>query len=206
MNRLLYIVIAVFALGIGFGVYQLIPKPEPKALVYQPPRPLATFELDGTQATTVNNQSLQGQWTLLFTGYTYCPDICPTTMAQLRDILPQLQQSVNEPVKVWMVSVDPKRDSVARLRDYTGFFGDAFAGVRAEHKRLYPFVQDLGLMYSIPEEGDENYLVNHSAAIILVNPDGNRQAIFNAKHEQGKVPTVDMQQLADDFSIISADY
>ena len=58
-------------------------------------------------------------------------------------------------------------------------------------------------MYSIPEEGEENYLVNHSAAIILVNPNGHRKAIFNADHKRGEIPVVDMEQLKRDFAIIA---
>jgi protein SCO1/2 len=58
-------------------------------------------------------------------------------------------------------------------------------------------------MYSIPDEGEENYLVNHSAAIILVNPDGNRKAIFNADHQRGEIPVVSMDKLKKDFAIIA---
>src|SRR5690606_34944244 len=94
------------------------------ALVYDPSRALQPFTLQGRQGDLVDNEDLKGQWTLLFTGYTYCPDICPTTMAQLRDALPELQAATDTDVKVWMISVDPKRDDVERLGQYTSFFGD----------------------------------------------------------------------------------
>lgn len=206
MQRLLITVVALIALVAGVVIYNNLPKPQPQALIYEPARPLQPFKLESSLGYTVDNNALSNQWTLLFTGYTFCPDICPTTMADLRKILPKLQQQTDLPVAVWMISVDPQRDTVKRVSDYAHFFGEAFVGVRAEHPQLYPFVTDLGLMYSIPDEGETDYLVNHSAAIVLVNPDGKRQAIFKAEHVVGEVPTVNMEQLAADFSIIAPTY
>ena len=203
-SRWLIVIGGLLAAVAGALVFINMPKEQPEALVYQPPRALAPFEIESTAAEgTIDSKALDGQWTLLFTGYTYCPDICPTTLSSLKSILPQLQSYADAPVKVWMISVDPRRDSLERLREYTGYFGDNFVGVRAEHPQLFPFVRDLGLMYSVPEEGEENYLVNHSAAIILVNPDGKRLAIFNATHEPGAIPTVDMEQLVRDFALLT---
>ncbi|NQZ03164.1 SCO family protein [Idiomarina sp.] len=203
-SRWLIIIGGLLAAVAGVFAFMNMPQEQPEALVYQPPRALAPFELESTAATTkIDSEALKGQWTLLFTGYTYCPDICPTTLSSLKTILPQLQKQAEKPVKVWMISVDPQRDSLDRLKEYTGYFGEQFIGVRAEHPQLFPFVRDLGLMYSVPEEGEENYLVNHSAAIILVNPDGKRLAIFNATHEPGTIPTVDMEQLVRDFAILA---
>lgn len=203
-SRWLIIVGGLLAAVAGVFAFMNMPQEQPEALVYQPPRALAPFELESTAATTkIDSEALKGQWTLLFTGYTYCPDICPTTLSSLKTILPQLQKQAEKPVKVWMISVDPQRDSLDRLKEYTGYFGEQFIGVRAEHPQLFPFVRDLGLMYSVPEEGEENYLVNHSAAIILINPDGKRLAIFNATHEPGAIPTVDMEQLVRDFAILA---
>ncbi|MBR9907593.1 MAG: SCO family protein [Gammaproteobacteria bacterium] len=206
MQRLLVTIVALIALVAGVVIYNNLPKPQPNALVYDPARAPQPFTLESSLGQNVSNSDLEGQWTLLFTGYTFCPDICPTTMADLRQILPELQQRTDLPVKVWMISVDPQRDDVKRVSDYAGFFGDSFVGIRAEHPQLYPFVNDLGLMYSIPEEGETDYLVNHSAAIVLVNPDGNRQAIFKADHVVGEIPTVNMQQLVADFAIITPRY
>ncbi len=206
MQKVLVSIVAIVALISGVFIFNSLPQPEPEALVYQPPRDLAAFTLEAGNGETLTNESMKGQWTLLFTGYTFCPDICPTTMADLRRILPALQAASTRPVKVWMVSVDPQRDTVQRVSDYAGFFGENFVGVRAEHPQLYPFVNDLGLMYSIPDEGATNYLVNHSAAIVLVNPNGKRHAIFNAKHVIGEIPVVDMAQLVDDFKLLARRY
>ncbi|CAB0150655.1 hypothetical protein PSI9734_01098 [Pseudidiomarina piscicola] len=206
MQKLLVSVVAIVALLAGVVIFNSLPQPQPQALVYEPPREMEPFMLKGHNGGDVTNADLTGQWTFLFTGYTSCPDICPTTMADFKKILPQLASVTSQPVKVWLVSVDPKRDTQQKLAAYTTYFGKEFLGVRAEHKNLYPFVNGLGLMYSIPAEGEVDYLVNHSSAIVLVNPDGNRQAIFKAKQTPGQVPTVDMQQMAEDFQIISQQY
>ncbi len=203
MSRFITVIVAVIALIAGWLVYSNLPQAKPEALIYEPPRALKPFTLTSTNDGEVSSDALKGQWTLLFTGYTFCPDICPTTMSDLKGVLPSLQEEVSKPVKVWMISVDPQRDDIERLTQYVNYFGDDFVGVRAEHKELFPFVRDLGLMYSIPDEGEENYLVNHSAAIILVNPNGHRKAIFNADHQRGEIPVVDMEQLAKDFAIIA---
>lgn len=206
MQKLLISIVALIALVFGVVIYNNLPKPEPQALVYDPPRTLESFTLESSLGNDVTNSNLQGQWTLLFTGYTFCPDICPTTMANLRKAMPDLQKQAEHPVNVWMISVDPQRDTVQRVTDYVGFFGPEFVGVRAEHPQLYPFVNGLGLMYSIPDEGATDYLVNHSAAIVLVNPDGQRQAIFKAEHVMGEIPSVNMTQLITDFAIIASQF
>lgn len=206
MQKLLISIVALIALVFGVVIYNNLPKPEPQALVYDPPRTLESFTLESSLGNDVTNSNLQGQWTLLFTGYTFCPDICPTTMANLRKAMPDLQKHAEHPVNVWMISVDPQRDTVERVTDYAGFFGPEFVGVRAEHPQLYPFVNGLGLMYSIPDEGATDYLVNHSAAIVLVNPDGQRQAIFKAEHVMGEIPSVNMTQLITDFAIIASQF
>lgn len=173
------------------------------ARIYDNPRTIAPFTLQGTDGREVHNDALEGQWTMLFTGYTFCPDICPTTMAQLKSRWDDIAAATNLPVQVWMISVDPKRDDIERLAMYVDFFGDGFYGVRAEHPQLYPFVQNIGLMYSLPDEDEVNYLVNHSSAIILINPRGEQQAIFRPSHELGELAVVNPNHLVADFQKIA---
>lgn len=206
MQKLLVTLVAIVALVGGVVIYNGLPKEEPQALVYKPARDLSPFMLQAHTGGQLSNADLTGQWTFLFTGYTSCPDICPTTMADLGKAMPVLKSATNRPVRVWMISVDPQRDTLEKLKAYASYFGSEFVGVRAEHKDLYPFVNGLGLMYSIPDEGAVDYLVNHSSAIVLVNPEGQRHAIFKADHQPGKLPVVEMQQMIDDFQIIASQY
>ncbi|RUO27149.1 SCO family protein [Aliidiomarina minuta] len=206
MQKLLFPIVLAIVAVVGVVSYQLMNDDSPPeletSLLYSSPRTIEPFVLQGTEGNEVTNSDLEGQWTILFTGYTFCPDICPTTMAQLKQRWSQLTATTNTPVRVWMVSVDPQRDDIPRLRNYVEFFGEDFFGVTAEHKELFPFVRNLGLMYSIPDEDETNYLVNHSAALILINPDGHQQAVFRASHEPGMIPTVNPQLLINDFNRI----
>ena len=216
MLRILLAALMAAVLVGGVWSYQKIANPgEPQletSLLYQTQRTIDSFELMSTQGDSaegelVSNTDLLGQWTIIFTGYTFCPDICPTTMAQLQQSWDDITESTETPVQVWMVSVDPQRDDIPRLRNYVGFFNQGldgyqrvpFLGIRGEHKDLFPFVRNIGLMYSIPDEDETNYLVNHSAAIILINPQGHQQAVFRASHDPGMIPTVNPQLMVADF-------
>lgn len=113
--RIVYVLVlvAVAALGaVFFNVMREGPPSLEAARIYDTPRPVSDFRLESTHGETVTPASLEGQWTFLFTGYTYCPDICPTTMAALKSRWNELSAATDLPVKVWMISVDPKRDSL----------------------------------------------------------------------------------------------
>ena len=219
MLRAVFVLILVAVTVGGVWSYQKIANPGPPtletSLLYQTQRTIDPFELHSTDGAddagqAVSNENLEGQWTIIFTGYTFCPDICPTTMAQLQQSWDDISASTDTPIQVWMVSVDPQRDDIARLRNYVGFFNRGlndevrtpFLGIRGEHKDLFPFVRNIGLMYSIPDEDETNYLVNHSAAIILINPQGHQQAVFRASHDPGMIPTVNPQLLVADLQRI----
>ena len=94
---------------------------------YPEPRAISEFSLTDHKGNPFNLTSLEGQWSLVFVGYTFCPDICPTTMAELNTIYPELQalESVY-PIRVVFVSVDPKRDSINRLSEYVSYFNKEF--------------------------------------------------------------------------------
>lgn len=203
--RKLIILILVAVIGVGsYLALNQVSTPElESSRIYDQPRLIEPFLLQGSDGAEVTNTALEGQWTLLFTGYTFCPDICPTTMAQLKARWADISSASEFPVQVWMISVDPKRDDVDRIRMYVDFFGEGFYGVRAEHPELYPFVRNIGLMYSVPNENETNYLVNHSSAIILVDPNGHQQAIFRPSHELGEIATVNPNHLVRDFQKIA---
>lgn len=169
-----------------------VPPFEPEYVYFQAypeSRPLPDFSLqraDGSQFTLAD---LQQQWTLLFLGYTFCPDICPATMAALNRIYPQLQQlNSDAPVKVMFVSVDPQRDTAERLASYKQHFNDAFIAASAPHAQLFPFVRSLGLMYSMPESTEQDsYLVDHSGSVAVLDPQGRLVGRFKPEATPGRV-------------------
>ena len=175
---------------------------------YPLPRKVSDFTLTNNHNQPMTNADLNGQWTLAFFGYTYCPDICPTTLAALNQAYPKIVATVSEqPIKVWFISVDPKRDTIERLAEYVGFFNSEFIGATAEHKQLYPLVRSMGMMYSMSESTDEpNYLVNHSGSVVVINPLGQVIGRFKPKHAPGQIAISDTAQIIADMPKVMAYY
>lgn len=200
--KFFYGIIAVLALLaglIGFHYWQQQHEPE-HTLLYPQARTLADFQLQSHTGSAVSREALYGQWTLAFVGYTYCPDICPLTLAQLAGVHEELQQHVAEPLGIWFVSVDPNRDTPEQLANYVHYFDQAAVlGVTAGHDQLFPFVRQLGLMYAMSSTTEEHYLVDHSASIVLINPQGQLVAMFKPELAPGRVPTVRTEDLLADF-------
>src|SRR5690554_6527552 len=116
--RIIYVLVLVAVAALGAAVFSFTRGGAPQleaARIYDTPRPVNNFSLESTTGELVTPASLKGQWTFLFTGYTYCPDICPTTMSALKSHWDELSSVTDLPIQVWMISVDPKRDSLAQL-------------------------------------------------------------------------------------------
>jgi protein SCO1/2 len=84
-----------------------------------------------------------------FIGYTFCPDICPTTLAPLDSVYPKLTAPPYDDIQIVFVSVDPNRDKAEELAEYVHYFNSEFIGVMSTHRQLCPVVQNLGLICSI---------------------------------------------------------
>jgi len=154
------------------------------ATLYPAARPLPGFALLDQQGRPFGPQRLTGQWTLLFFGFTHCPDLCPATLATLAAVrrelagLPPAQQP-----QVVFVSVDPARDTVDMLAGYIAFFDPAFLGVTGAQQEVTRLTDAIGVAV-IPGTPDEhgNYTVDHTAAVFLVSPAGAVAAVFSAPH------------------------
>lgn len=207
--KILVAVAMITALAGGvfsFQFFQKIQQPE-HALVYPKARNLTEFTLVSHQGQPLTRQQLQGQWTLAFVGYTFCPDICPMTMATLTGAYQDLQAMLpaGQKLGIWFISADPQRDTVSALANYVGYFEQpAITGLTAEHDKLFPFVRDLGLMYAISSTTEPDYLVDHSASIVLINPQGQVAAVFKPEMKVGEVPLVTKAMLLADFPKVLA--
>ncbi len=195
--------VAAIVGGIVFLQVSKLPLPE-QALYYQQPRVIKPFELAQNNGQSFKNKQLIGHWSLVFLGYTSCPDVCPTTLQNLNFIYDDLKVIANNS-QVLLVTVDPKRDSLNKLNQYINYFNAEFIALRAEHDVLFPFARNLGLMYAISGEGDD-YLVDHSASLVLINPNGDIVAIFKPEQALGKVPSIDSDKLLSDYQKIVALY
>ncbi|NQY36730.1 MAG: SCO family protein [Alteromonadaceae bacterium] len=216
MNKLLYIIVALASLTAGSLVFYksyYLAQPE-HSLYYQQPRVLKSFELTDHQGIAFNNKQLNDKWSWVFFGYTSCPDVCPTTLQELNFVYDDLKAIA--PTQVLLVSVDPNRDTQEKLASYIGYFNPEFKALRAGHSVLFPFARNMGLMYAITDvkntaENDNQssasysanrYLVDHSASLVLINPEGLIAAIFKPEQEIGQLPTIDGEKLVSDFAKI----
>jgi len=206
MNKFFIIIVAVAATIVGalsFKQFTQLSLPE-SALYYQQARDIKTFELTDHNGKSFSKEQLKGKWSLVFFGYTSCPDVCPTTLQNLGFIYDELKSAANNS-QVLLVTVDPKRDTQEKLSQYIAYFNAEFIALRAGHEVLFPFARNMGLMYAINGEG-EDYLVDHSASLVLINPDGKIAAIFKPEQAIGKVPSIDSDKLLSDYQKIVALY
>jgi len=209
MKRL-FILISTLGMAAFFalGVFQSFKSTNDALVLYPSPIALPEFTFHKAGKVAFTNQSLQGKWSLLFIGYTYCPDICPTTLADLDRVYPQLKNDQDTTTQVVFISVDPNRDKAEQLADYVHYFNPNFIGVTSHHEELWPFVNQLGLIYSLVEEGETDafYLVDHSASIVLINPAGEHHATFKSVVNEQGVNHVDMDLMVKDIKQIQQHY
>lgn len=164
-------------------------------------RSLQPFSLSDQHGRPFTNQTLQGRWTFLSFGYTNCPDICPTTLAMLTSMGRQIDASGNSTdYQIAFVSVDPERDTQQRLEEYIDFFNPAFLGVTGDDSELQRLTRPLGILYAkvTTEKSAMGYVMDHSASIVLVDPQGRYHALFSSPH--------DPDDMAQDFITITKNY
>lgn len=168
-------------------------RPIPKELaniILPEARTLQSFSLTDIRQQAFDLSRLKGKWSFLFFGYTHCPDICPTTLSTLRMVAKNLQQTpaYYQNTQFVFVSVDPKRDSLEHLKQYVGYFHPDFLGATGKKEQIDTLARQVGAVYMF--DGDtsgDDYIVNHSATIVLVDPEGRWVARFNPPHKAGEM-------------------
>lgn len=146
------------------------------------PRTIAPFQLVDSSGKPFDHARLEGQWSLIFTGFTYCPDVCPNTLAVLKTVKAQLD-AAKAPLQVVFVSVDPERDTPEKLGLYTHYFSPEFIGATGSGDNLDSLTRSLSLIYAkVPGSTAENYTMDHSAALVLVNPQAQVAGYFLPPH------------------------
>lgn len=190
-------IIAVLATAAGIWsarlvLHRTVVEDELSATRFPVSREVQPFELIDHNHAVFNNAALQQRWSFLFFGYTYCPDVCPTTLSELNSIAQKLQD-VDEDIRFVMVTVDPQRDTPERLAEYVTYFNGDFLGVTGSDQALEQLTRQLGILYSRVESeaGSEDYLVDHTAAVFLFDPDGRYHAVFT--------PPLSAEDIAGDF-------
>lgn len=159
--------------------------------ILAPPRKIAVPALLKDNGETFTLDDLTGQWHLLFFGYTHCPDVCPVTMgalAQAKKIAMANNQAFPDVV---FVSVDPERDKVEMLGEYVQYFDKDFIGVTGDPALIKALTLQMSVVYmkmpsaenSAAGSSASDYLVDHSSALLLLNPEGKLVAFMNSPHE-----------------------
>ena len=198
----LLVVLAAIAAGLGLwlglrGHAPPQPPPMQSAQVYPQPRPLPAFALTQSDGKPLTAAAWRGRYTLVFFGYTRCPDVCPTTLATLHQALQQLRaQGLGERVRVDFISVDPQRDTPARLAAYAHAFDPQFVGATGPDAQLQPLTRALGIVYARTPDGHGGENVDHSGAVALIDPQGRELAVF--------LPPLRAAAIADDLARLIA--
>ena len=185
------IAVALLSLLVGFALFWFVERGKPVTLEAgtwfgDQARALPTFELIDHRQRKLTNTSLGGKWSLMFFGYTHCPDICPISLQALRE----MKQAIDDPdvvdaLRVYFVSVDPERDTPAVLADYVTYFDPDFIGASADMEELRKLTGALGIAHEFRNrvEGSDSYDVDHSGVIVLVSPGGEYAGLFGAPQD-----------------------
>lgn len=195
---MLFIAVAVIAAVAGFMLAGL-PWTEDKphiisreaASQFSHPRPMPAFELIDMQGRAFTRHELAGAWTFVFFGYTFCPDICPTTLANFDFVAQALRAAdtvAEAGTRFLFVSVDPDRDTPERLQAYVTYFNPDFLAATGAAAQLERFTRAAGAVYvKVPSTDPDSYLVDHSSGVFLFDPQARLAAVFTPPHDPDKI-------------------
>ena len=186
-NRLILWVIGGFGLGLLLiaGIryargYPLFTPYQPHGTVLQAPSSVGNFQLTTHTGEQVTLHDFRDKVVLIYFGYTYCPDVCPTTLVSLNKAVTQLSEKQQAQVQVLMVSVDPERDNPELLGNYITRFNPDFIGLYGSPEQLAAAASPLGIYYQKQEltDSSSSYLVDHSATVALLDKRGQMRLVY----------------------------
>lgn len=157
--------------------------------MFEQPRAFEDFSFTDHNGDVFDQADLEGKWTMIFPGFTFCPDICPTTLATLADTWEILDDNTREDLQVLMMSVDPHRDTLERLSQYVPYFNENFIGIATDIGNTLWVAQQLNIAMSVvnPETAGDYYSIDHSANIVLINPRGHYAGYFKPPFDPGRI-------------------
>jgi len=179
--------VAIIAIATGAWLSYLVMSPPPTLLtatVLPASGELPEFSLVDQDGAAIGREVFQGHWNLVFFGFTHCPDICPLTLQVLADAKQQLADEGQNPLpRVVLVSVDPERDTPDLLGQYVAYFDADNLGITGDLEELRKLTNGLGIFFEKSNIDDDNYSVDHSAVVLVIDPDGRLSALFGAPHD-----------------------
>ena len=199
-RNIIFVFLVLFGMSVLFAYFQSLPsllQKKPTLLtgkILTRPMELDNFELIDQNNQTFNSESLKGNWTILFFGYTNCPDVCPTTIYKLAEVKNDVNQNLpSKNFNTILVTLDPDRDTPERLDEYIGYFDESMLGVTGTYENIQSFSSNLSVFYQRINK-DGGYDFNHTASIFVFNQDGSLFATMS--------PATSVSELRDDFYTI----
>ena len=196
-QRNVFILVALLALIMGLIFNSLMSRnsqgnntalTEAGIILLPQSRHLPAITLTNQDGQPVLINELKDKWSLLFFGYTYCPDICPTTLSQLRQIKSELPKAVQDKLQVVLVSVDANRDTPQQLKKYLSYFDPQFVGLTpGSTEQLQTLTNAVSIPFIPPDTSKPNYTVDHSGNLALIGPDGTQRGFIRAPFNTQKM-------------------
>lgn len=198
------VVAAAIAMGVLTRQLQNQPKSLPqfeKLIVLPQAKSIDGVDFVDQSGNRFSAEDLKGYWSIVFFGFTHCPDVCPTTMHMLKQLKAKLSADDHwGNYRVLMVSVDPARDTPAKLANYVPFFDPEFIGLSGELEATTSFARQLGILFVAREaKPDGSYDVDHGTALILLNPQGEMAGVISAPHKVDEI-AADLRALANYYA------
>ena len=185
-------ILAIVAFAAGLFLARLLFPPSTerpqteRASVLPSPRELPALDLQDQDGRPLGADFFRSHWTLVFFGFTQCPDICPTTLATLAQTVRQLSDlPAGQRPRVLLVSVDPERDDPARLAAYVRFFDPAFMATTGSVQAVADAAAAFGVPFAKVALPGGGYTMDHGAGIFVVGPDGGIVAYSSGPHDAG---------------------
>ena len=156
-----------------------------QGLFWPNPKQIKDFSSEDHNGNIFGSKQINGKWSFIFFGYTNCPDICPITMSVMVDVYRNLTTEFDD-IQTIFVTVDPERDTKEKLSSYVNFFDKNFIGLNGEPENKNSLVRQIGIAYFSNKEKD-NYLVDHSASIFVIDPKMRLIAKLSPPHQLEKI-------------------
>ena len=184
-KNLIFAIVLGSALAAGIFVATRMNEPAEMQAAFLIPIPdsIPDFSLLDQTGQDVNADTFRGQWDLVFFGFTNCPDVCPMTLQILANVRRELMDAGAQVLpRIVLVSVDPERDTPEILGQYVDYFGEGSLGLTGEIEGIRTLTAALGIYFEKAPTSDTDYGVDHSAAVLVINPKGEFSALFSAPH------------------------
>lgn len=195
------------AFAVWYGLNPLLKNQEPDpseiptiaaGTVFSAAQPIAHFSLTDTAQKSFTQQDLVGQWTILFFGYAHCPEVCPKALAVASDFWKKLPEEVtSKKIRFAFITLNPKEDTVEDLKTFLGRFNPQFIGLTGDISEINKLSKSCRV-YSWEDPNVKTpqgkKMIDHTAAFILINPEGRMQALFSPPHNG--------EEIAKDLSVL----